>query len=402
MIFWAVVFPRYKRLIFILTALLFVYWKSEYASGLIEVVNRVFHIRRTVDPTDLLALPFVLLAWLYTNGNEQKPLGKALVARLSLMFVGVVTFFAFCATSQQRYFQSFDQPQYVLLLAKAGLDSSANYEFDFYKKDSLLVVKVNQISTSKPVRHDDFNKNLSINELDKYVVSSNPDSLSLIPSEKRNSFSVVTPEGTDSLMFKGGRLDGRFSRTKNGNRILEGNYSNGLEVGEWRSWENDEMVVQTFVFGERTEVKRYSHGKLHSSKTINTRADTIKIKYIHLGILFLCVVAVIILLVRNYRKIAPQQLQLKIIWKWLLCFVFPFFVWLAYSGIQLLLMDYDSDFFAVLASIFFIFLLVCPLMVVVVFLIKLRKEVDILLYCLFFALLCNTWTTYGTIIELSS
>ncbi|EDM38033.1 hypothetical protein PBAL39_16449 [Pedobacter sp. BAL39] len=49
-IFWSAVFPKHKSGVFIASAALFVYWKSEYASALIELVNTVFKIHRTVDP----------------------------------------------------------------------------------------------------------------------------------------------------------------------------------------------------------------------------------------------------------------------------------------------------------------------------------------------------------------
>ncbi len=35
-IFWSAIFPKRKALIFIATALLFAFWKSEYSTGLIQ------------------------------------------------------------------------------------------------------------------------------------------------------------------------------------------------------------------------------------------------------------------------------------------------------------------------------------------------------------------------------
>lgn len=403
-IFWSAIFPKAKQWVFILTGMFFIYWKSEYSSGLIEMVNTAFNIHRTVDPSDLIALPVLLLAWFYIKDSRKLVIRSPMFARLVAMFIGAIAFFSFCATSQQRYVQIFDQPQYVLLSGTAIPDSNSNYGFEFYTMDSQLVVKVNEMGISKPVRNDDFNKNKSIKELDKHVLELISGNLSLIPSGKLTELSINTPEGIDSVRFNGGRLDGRFSRTKKGRIILEGFYKMGLEDGTWTSKDtvNNHVVVQTFVNGERTSIKQFDGEKLISSNSINTRTDTIRIKYIHATILVLCVVGVIVMLIRNFRSTAPEQLNVKTVWKWLFCLISPIFVWLIYFGIQLLLMDYNHDIFAMMASIIFISIGVFPIMVVFVFWVKLRKEVDVLLYCLLLGLLCSLWTTYGTIISLSS
>ena len=389
-IFWSAVFPKRKLWVFILTGVLFIYWKSEYASGIIDLINTIFNIQRIVDPTDLIALPVLVLAWFHINGHPHIVLSNSLAARLITLVIGAVAIFSFCATTQQRYVQSFDQPQYVLLRAAVSPDTSLYYEFDFYKKDTLLVFKVNQMFISKPVRDDDYNKNRSIKELDKDVLARIADSASLIPPGKVTALSISTTQGIDSLRFNGGRLDGRFSRTKDGKLTIEGFYKMGLEDSTWTFRDNSTTTVrkETFVNGERT--------------SINTRADTIRNKYIQIGILILVVVGIILLLVKNYRGTSPQKLVIKPVWKWLFCFISPLFVWLLHAGIRILLMDFNPDIFETLATIVFIFMATCPLMFVIVFWIKLRKETDIFLYCLLFGFLCSIWTSCGTLIALSN
>lgn len=166
-IFWSAVFPRHKLWVFILTGVLFIYWKSEYASGLIKLVNTILNIQRTVDPTDLLSLPVLLLGWFHLNSGPRMSLSDSLVARLSGLFIGAVAVFSICATTQERYPQGFDQLQYVLLRSAVAPHNDSPYEYEFYKKDSLLVVKVNQMFIHKPVRGDDYNKNRLIKDLDK-------------------------------------------------------------------------------------------------------------------------------------------------------------------------------------------------------------------------------------------
>ena len=400
-VFWSALFPRFKSWIFILSGILFVFWKSQYASGLIELVSTFFPLQRTVDPTDLLALPVLLLGWLHLKVRPQLSLGKSLLPRLATAFIAIVTIFSFCATSQRPYLQSFDHPQYVLLRSAVTPDAKLYDQFEIYRKDSLLVVKVNHMYISRPVMDDDYNKNRSLEDLDIHVRGQIIDSTSLMPPGEISALIVETPQGSDALRFKGGRLDGRFTRTKNGRMIIEGFYKMGIEDSIWTFKDSSNTVIkQTIVNGERTKVEQFRDGKLVSSTGINTRADSIRKIYIKIGMLALCMAGIILILRRNYRKTFPEQLALKRGWKWLLCLISPFFIWLAYLGLNILLMNYSPDIFETLATIIFIFMATCPLMFVAVFLIKLRKEIDILLYCLLFGLACSIWTISGILIGL--
>lgn len=398
-IFWSVVFPRQKLWIFILTAVAFTFWKSDYASGSIEFITPYLGVRRTVDLSDLIALPMILLAWLYIKREFQQPINTALLSRLSTYFIGAVAIFSFCATTQQKYIQSFDQPQYVLLQDPVLNDLDSYSEFVCYKRDSLLIVKLNYLNISKPVRQDDYNKNLSIKNLDKDILHSIADSAMLVPPGKITFVTIVTDWGIDSLRFNGGRLDGRFIRIKHGKPIIEGYYKMGLEDSTWIITDTTgiDQVIQRFVNGETISIKHYNHNKLKSFTKINTRADTIFNIYIQLAILIICLAAICFWLYTNYRRTSPEHLKLKLIWKLLTCFLSPIFVWLFYFGIRMLLMNYDQDIFETLATIIFIFIAVCPLMFIIVFWVKLRKEIDVFLYCLFFALVGSIWALYSTL-----
>ena len=403
-IFWSAVFPKHKGSVFMLTALLFVFWKSEYASGFIEMLRVPFNIRRTVDPTDLIALPALLLAWIHIKGVSNIITNHNLAARLSALFLGAIAIFSFCATSQQRSVKYFEQPQYVLLKSATLPDSNRYEEFDFYKKDSLLVVRVNYLYTTEPVKDDDYNKNRMIKDLDQDVVARISDSTTLIPSGRITALTIATAQGQDSLRFRGGRLDGRFSRTKNHKLIIEGFYKMGLEDATWtlRDTSSTIEIKQTFQNGELTSRKQFEHGKLVSANRVNTRADTVRNKYIQIGVLIIFVMGTIVWIVMNYRNTLRDQFKLKLVWKWLLCMILPIFVWLSHTGIQILLMDFNHDIFDQLFSVILIYLVTCPLMFVVVFWIKLRKEIDVLLYCMLFGLLYSIWTTWGTLLALAN
>jgi len=401
-IFWSAIFPKIKSWVFILSGILFVFWKSEYASGLIELMNTVFPIQRTVDPTDLLALPVLLLGWLYLKGRTQVVMSNSLLARLSTSFIGLATIFSFCATSQQRYVQSFDHPQYVLLRSDVVPDSTLYDEFNFYQKGSLLVVKINEQYISRLVMDDDYNKNRSLVDLDISTRQRLADSVSLMPPGVITVLTIENAQGKDSLRFKGGRLDGRFSRTRNGQLMIEGFYKMGIEDSIWTvKNSNNTVTKETIVNGERTRIEQFRDGKLVSSKGINTRADSIRNIYIKIGMLTLCIAGIIFLLRRNYRKTFPEHLVLKRHWKWLLCLISPIFVWLSYYGLNILLIPYSPDIFVTIATIIFIFMATCPLMFIAVFWIKLRKEADIVLYCLLFGLACSIWTISGILLDIT-
>lgn len=401
-IFWSAIFPKIKSWVFILSGVLFIFWKSEYASGLIESMNTVFPIERTVDPTDLLALPVLLLGWLYLKGRTQLVISNSLLARLGTSFIGLATIFSFCATSQQRYIQSFDHPQYVLLRSDVTPDSTLYDEFQFYRKDSLLVVKINHQYISRPVMDDDYNKNRSLVDLDISTQQRLADSVSLMPPGVITALIVENAQGKDAARFKGGRLDGRFSRTKNGQLILEGFYKMGIEDSIWTfKNSNNTVTKETIVNGERTRVDQFRDGKLVSSTGINTRADSIRNIYIKIILLVMCMAGIILVLRRNYRKTSPEHLVLKQYWKWILCLIAPIFVWLSYFGLNVLLINYHPDIFETIATIILIFMATCPLMFIAVFWIKLRKEADIVLYCLLFGMACSSWTISGILIELT-
>ena len=75
-IFCCALWPRHVRTVGAVITALFVYWKSPYASDAIEAANAVlpFAIGRTVDYTDLLALPVV---WLVCGNAHASAAGRS-------------------------------------------------------------------------------------------------------------------------------------------------------------------------------------------------------------------------------------------------------------------------------------------------------------------------------------
>jgi hypothetical protein len=405
-IFWSVLFPKHKLGVFILTGILFIYWKSEYASLLIEFVGTyMFSVQRTVDPTDFVALPVLWLAWLSVNKSRTTIPAKPFIRYLSPYFIAGITIFSFCATSQPKYVQSFEQPQYVLFTSDVMPDSNSyRKDFELYTFDSLLVVKVNQMfTTHRAVKYDDYEKNQVVKNLDKEILSMMPGIKSLMPPGKITSLTIRNPQGEDFMRFNGGRLDGRLVRKKAGKITIEGFYKMGIEDSIWtfRDTSNTVVTKVTFHNGERTKVQRFDGSNLISFNGVNTRADTKRNKCIQIGVLVAVMMVTIVFLVKSYRGARHQTLQIKSVWKWLLCLVLPMFVWLFQLGITQLLGNYNQDIFETLATIFLIYILTCPLFFIIIFWIKLNSQIDIFWYCLLLAVAFSIWEQYNVLLELS-
>ena len=94
-LFWSALFPRLKSPIYVLTAVLFIFWKSVYSQPLINGWNSLpfFRMERIVDYTDLLALSILPLSYAYSRipSNFHVP-------RPSLYLIAIVSIFSFTAT----------------------------------------------------------------------------------------------------------------------------------------------------------------------------------------------------------------------------------------------------------------------------------------------------------------
>jgi hypothetical protein len=99
-LFLAVLWPRHARMLAAFLAAAFAFWKTSYAEPLIESLNAVSPIAfgRTVDLTDLVALPMVPLGlW---AAPRLSPWPSPRVLQFTLAAVALV---AFTATSRARY-----------------------------------------------------------------------------------------------------------------------------------------------------------------------------------------------------------------------------------------------------------------------------------------------------------
>jgi len=99
-LFVATLWPRYRHLAACVIACAFTFWKTTYAQPLIASLNAVSPIAfgRTVDVTDLVALPMVPLAVWAAPRLAPWPLSRLL--QIALVVVALV---AFTATSRSRF-----------------------------------------------------------------------------------------------------------------------------------------------------------------------------------------------------------------------------------------------------------------------------------------------------------
>ena len=403
-IFWAAFLPKRKKEVFFLTALLFVYWKSDYASSLILFFGRhFFTIHRVVDPTDLVALIALPFAWY--SLSDLRITFKRYIRFAHPYLIAAVTFFAFCATSQPRYVRNFDQPQYALFKSDALPDSNYQDYLKMYRVDSLLVVEfIESVSTRRAILDDDYDKNQIVKNLDKDIFEEIRGIKSLMPSNRITMLSVKTPDYTDSLRFKGGRLDGKFLRKQADTVLMEGFYTNGIEDSIW-TFKGDkpgEVTKKTFVNGEATRVEQLDHGKVMHSNTINTRAEVITNKYIQLGILAILAIGLIALIVRNFRREYPNSVVMTWGRKTILALSLPIGVYVIFMCLGVFRTDHDSDIFAFFGFLFIIYIMTCPLFFIIAFWIKFRKNIDMLWYCLLLALLYTLFLEYSTLSQLSA
>jgi hypothetical protein len=175
-VFFSVFFPKCKKHVYVLTALLFVWWKSPLCQPAIELWNHLSLIRvsRTLDYSDLFALLVLPLSYAFQNAP-----GKRYV-RISPVFPLIFSAFAFMATSYQKDFTynktfrfAFSKDELVRRINSSNIytetgnlplslnisnandsvkwedDSSWYYSSGFKERDDTLYVYKNNKNTSK-------------------------------------------------------------------------------------------------------------------------------------------------------------------------------------------------------------------------------------------------------------
>lgn len=96
--------PHWRKSVYVLTMISFIFWKSIYSQPLINGFNLLmpFSIGRTIDTTDLLAILVLPISYLYSCSylcNLIDHNSCRWHRQLALYLIGLVSIFAFTATS---------------------------------------------------------------------------------------------------------------------------------------------------------------------------------------------------------------------------------------------------------------------------------------------------------------
>lgn len=399
-VFWSTLFPKQKGLIHLLTAVLFIYWKSPLAQLFIDFFSVHFYsIDRVVDVTDLMALLVLPLSYY----NFQK-----LNYRIQLhpLLVTIVTVFAFGATSVPAPGEIFQPPQYLLFHNSFSPDEEINYPGDYttYEIDSFSVVAIESIGLSEiPDIQDDFYRIQVIRDLDMRFLKKVYSQANMIFTYQtlldtlivkgRHTLRLEHTESIDSLRFYNGRLDGKLRRYNlEGQLVIAGNYDNGIEEGAWTYYNDRGLLYErkTFEFGEMVKTDIYGGGHLVETIAHSTRKKKINNKWFHVAATGLFVLGLLVFqYVMRHKKAWNVDYGYSFLFKLVgASIVLPILTYLLYSGIASFIPNtYDLFFInAFLINAFYLLSLIT--MYSVLFSLKqLRNIWRILYYVLLFAVI---------------
>ena len=168
----------YKNRIFwcyVLTGLIFVFWKLPFSNFLIDFFNRFgITIARTVDYSDLFALFILPFSYLYQKQGF-KTIG---FIKIPMLMISVFAFVATTLPPQKKV-------KYV------NIDKT--YNFDFSKDE--LIGRLNKLSTQKISKAKQFQKIRFNSETDVFYSKWNGDTLAVMLDSKKLSVS-------DTIQYK--------------------------------------------------------------------------------------------------------------------------------------------------------------------------------------------------------
>ncbi len=130
-LFWAALLPKFRKAVYTITALLFIYWKSSWSQPFVDWLS-VQHIpiTRVVDYTDLIGLSVLPFSYKFLNNTRFNNAKKVWVTP-----VAVISFIAFCATSTPYWYHR--KPAGVQYTYQKQFKTKYTREQLFAKMDSL-------------------------------------------------------------------------------------------------------------------------------------------------------------------------------------------------------------------------------------------------------------------------
>lgn len=182
-LFWMVLFPRHRKTVAVVTAIVFCWWKSSYSSTFIEAWNAYmpFDITRVVDYSDLSALIVLPLAQKLASSDYDV---KTKLRRFLIPLVGCISIFAFCFTSPPRYAAYYAPPNEVRFYGS----------FETKRSEEEILEKLKQLSITYKKDSLDFYRVGSTYGSEDYV-------LRVVDSVSGNINWVPVSNSTDSALY---------------------------------------------------------------------------------------------------------------------------------------------------------------------------------------------------------
>lgn len=404
-VFWYAILPNCRQIVSLITAGLFILWKSPFSQPFIDSFSQLlFPIERVVDFTDLVALMVIPVAYCW----KARPLQMA----LNPLILGYLSVFAFCATSLPVPFEIFEHPQYILFQKNGQEIQPDPYgkTFQVYALDSFEVVRVESIVLEEaPLIDDDFYEASIVRDLDlrflRHIAANSypptlTDSLSnyealrdslIVSGWKKVSF---PGEGyTDHLQFYNSRLEGKFERiSDHGNVLLEGFFHQGVKDSIWKSYDFKQGIVTEEYYRnyELFRTVKWQDSKVLSESKVLTRADLIRNKKFLCAFLLFLVAVLVVLLRRNYQNAQSGPVINSHFNKIFYSLTFPIPAYILYQGFE----SYCSvstpmtwPFLDVLGRLILTIIVLAPIFAFIFYVIRLWNSIDSILYILLFSVL---------------
>lgn len=146
-IFIAFVFPKSKRFVSLVVAVLFILWKSPFCTPILELVNSISLLQfyRTIDYSDLLALVMLPISHHFINNEGYLKVKLYPTLNFVRVLILIIASTAFMATSMPRY----EIPKGTVYLGKS-------YKVKMSKDDFLD--KVNSLGYECSLKYDTLSR----------------------------------------------------------------------------------------------------------------------------------------------------------------------------------------------------------------------------------------------------
>lgn len=404
-IFWYAILPNRRQILSLITAGLFILWKSPFSQPFIDSFSQLlFPIERVIDFSDLIALMVIPVAYCLK--------ARPLKITLSPLVLGCLSVFAFCATSLPVPVENFEFPQY-LLFQKNVLDIKPDPDgesFKVYSLDSFEVVQIEMIQLEEaPIIDDDFHEASIARDLDLHFLRSLK--RDYLPPTMTDSLSTYEPlrdslivsgwkkvlfpgEGyTDHLQFLNSRLEGKFERIADrGKILLEGFFHQGVKDSTWKSYDFNQGIVteQYYRNHELFRTIRKQDSNVHSESRVLTRAGLIRNKKFLCAFLLFLVAAIVMLLRRNYKNAKAGPVIDSHFNQIFYSLTFPIPTYILYQVFE----SYCSvstpmtwPLLDVLGRLILTVIILAPIFAFIFYVIKLWNSIDSLWYILLFSVL---------------